>query len=38
MLVWNLNNYLGWPTIPRVRKVDAEAAAEWGMAYPWAPA
>jgi len=33
-LVWSLNNYLGLGNHPEVRKVDAEAAAEWGLAYP----
>jgi glycine C-acetyltransferase len=33
-LVWSLNNYLGLANDPEVRKADAEAAAEWGMAYP----
>ena len=33
-LVWSLNNYLGLGNHPEVRKADAEAAAEWGMAYP----
>ncbi|MFT4660101.1 MAG: glycine C-acetyltransferase [Patiriisocius sp.] len=33
-LVWSVNNYLGMANHPEVRKVDAEAAAEWGMAYP----
>jgi glycine C-acetyltransferase len=34
VLVWSVNNYLGLANHPEVRKVDAEAAAEWGMAYP----
>ena len=33
-LVWSLNNYLGLGNHPEVRKADAEAAEEWGMAYP----
>ena len=33
-LVWSLNNYLGLGNHPEVRKVDAEAAEEWGLAYP----
>jgi glycine C-acetyltransferase len=33
-LVWSLNNYLGLGNHPEVRKVDAQAAADWGMAYP----
>ncbi|MGB6036938.1 MAG: aminotransferase class I/II-fold pyridoxal phosphate-dependent enzyme [Cryomorphaceae bacterium] len=34
VLVWSINNYLGLANHPEVRKVDAEAAAEWGMGYP----
>ena len=34
VLNWSLNNYLGLANHPEVRKVDAEAAAEWGLAYP----
>src|SRR5213596_3600946 len=33
-LVWSLNNYLGLANHPEVRRVDAEAAAQWGLAYP----
>ncbi len=33
-LVWSLNNYLGLGNHPEVRKVDAEAAKDWGLAYP----
>jgi len=33
-LIWSLNNYLGLGNHPDVRKVDAEAAKEWGLAYP----
>ncbi len=33
-LVWSLNNYLGLANHPEVRKADAEAAREWGLAYP----
>jgi glycine C-acetyltransferase len=33
-LVWSLNNYLGLGNHPEVRKTDAEAAAEYGLAYP----
>jgi len=33
-IVWSLNNYLGLANHPDVRKVDAEAAKEWGLAYP----
>ena len=34
VLVWSINNYLGLANHPEVRKVDAEAAKEWGMGYP----
>lgn len=34
VLVWSLNNYLGLANHPEVREADAQAAAEWGMAYP----
>ena len=34
VLVWSLNNYIGLANHPEIRKVDAEAAAQWGMAYP----
>ena len=33
-LVWSLNNYLGLANHPEVRKADADAAAQFGMAYP----
>ena len=33
-LVWSLNNYLGLANHPEVRKADAQAAADYGMAYP----
>jgi glycine C-acetyltransferase len=33
-IVWSLNNYLGLGNHPEVRKADADAAAEWGLAYP----
>lgn len=33
-IVWSLNNYLGLVNHPEVRKVDAEAAANWGMGNP----
>jgi glycine C-acetyltransferase len=33
-LIWSLNNYLGLGNHPDVRKADAEAAAQWGLAYP----
>ncbi|MDX2188576.1 MAG: aminotransferase class I/II-fold pyridoxal phosphate-dependent enzyme [Bacteroidota bacterium] len=34
MLNWSLNNYLGLANHPEVRKADAEAAAQWGLATP----
>lgn len=34
VLTWSLNNYLGFANHPEVRKADADAAKEWGMAYP----
>jgi glycine C-acetyltransferase len=34
VIVWSLNNYLGLANHPEIRKVDAEASAEWGLAYP----
>ena len=34
VLCWSLNNYLGLANHPEIRRVDAEAAARWGMAYP----
>ena len=34
MITWSINNYLGLANHPEVRKVDAESAAKWGLAYP----
>lgn len=34
MIVWSLNNYLGLANHPEVRKADADAAAEFGLALP----
>lgn len=34
VLNWSLNNYLGLANHPEVRKTDAEAAAQFGLAYP----
>jgi len=34
VIVWNLNNYLGLANHPEVRAVDAEAARDYGLAYP----
>lgn len=31
---WSINDYLGLANHPEIRKVDAEAAAEYGSAYP----
>ncbi len=33
-LVWSLNNYLGLANHPEIRRVDAEAARQYGMALP----
>ena len=33
-IIWSLNNYLGLANHPEVRKADAEAAAQYGLAYP----
>lgn len=33
-IVWSVNNYLGLGNHPEVRKVDADAARDWGLAYP----
>ncbi|KAA3620755.1 MAG: pyridoxal phosphate-dependent aminotransferase family protein [Bacteroidetes bacterium] len=33
-IVWSVNNYLGLANHPEIRKVDAEAAKEWGLATP----
>ena len=34
VLTWSLNNYLGLANHPEVRKADADATADWGLAYP----
>ncbi len=34
VLVWSVNNYLGLSNHPEIRKVDADAAKDWGMGYP----
>jgi glycine C-acetyltransferase len=34
VITWSINDYLGLSNHPEVRKADAEAAAEYGMAYP----
>lgn len=33
-IVWSINNYLGLAEHPEVKKVDAEAATKYGLAYP----
>jgi glycine C-acetyltransferase len=33
-VIWSLNNYLGLANHPEVRKTDAEATANYGLAYP----
>ena len=34
IITWSINDYLGLANHPEVRKADAEAAADYGMAYP----
>src|SRR6476659_596567 len=34
VIVWSLNNYLGLANHPEVRKADADAAAQYGLALP----
>ncbi|MBI2273737.1 MAG: pyridoxal phosphate-dependent aminotransferase family protein [Bacteroidetes bacterium] len=34
MIVWSLNNYLGLANHPEIRKTDADAAAQFGLALP----
>lgn len=34
MIVWSLNNYLGLANHPEVRKTDAEASVQYGLATP----
>ncbi|MDA7797734.1 aminotransferase class I/II-fold pyridoxal phosphate-dependent enzyme [Flavobacteriaceae bacterium] len=34
VITWSVNDYLGLANLPEIRKVDAEAAAEYGSAYP----
>lgn len=34
VLTWSLNSYLGLANHPEVRKIDADSAKDWGMAYP----
>lgn len=34
VITWSINDYLGLANHPEVRKVDAQAAADYGSAYP----
>ncbi|GAA4898700.1 aminotransferase class I/II-fold pyridoxal phosphate-dependent enzyme [Flaviramulus aquimarinus] len=34
VITWSINDYLGLANHPEVRKVDAQAAAQYGSAYP----
>ena len=34
VVMWSVNDYLGLANHPEVRKIDGEAAKDWGMAYP----
>jgi glycine C-acetyltransferase len=34
VVVWSLNNYLGLANHPEIRRVDGEAAKQFGLAYP----
>ena len=34
VIMWSVNDYLGLANHPEVRKIDGEAAKDWGMAYP----
>ena len=34
VIVWSLNNYLGLANHPDIRKIDTEASAAYGLAYP----
>ncbi len=34
VICWSINNYLGLAEHPEIRKADADASAEWGLAYP----
>ena len=34
VLNWSLNNYIGLANHPEVREADAQAAKDWGLAYP----
>ncbi len=34
VICWSVNNYLGLANHSEIRKIDAQAAADWGLAYP----
>lgn len=34
VICWSVNNYLDLGNHPEIRKVDADAAKEWGLSYP----
>ena len=34
IICWSVNNYLGMGNHPEVREIDAQAAKDWGLAYP----
>ncbi len=34
VITWSINNYLGLSNHPEIRKVDAEAAKQWGLGTP----
>ena len=34
VIMWSVNDYLGLANHPEIRKIDGEAAKDWGMAYP----
>ena len=34
VITWSVNDYLGLANLPEIRKVDAEAGADYGAAYP----
>ena len=34
VITWSVNDYLGLANLPEIRKIDADAASEFGSAYP----
>lgn len=34
VITWSINDYLGLANLPEIKKVDGDAAAEYGAAYP----